>query len=329
LRNQKLQEELQGELRDEFTFTRELPRGGMSRVFVATENALGRQVVIKVLSPELAATLSAERFKREIAVAARLQHPNIVPLLSAGQAGHHLYYTMPLVAGESLRERLGRERPMAIGSIERILEELARALAYAHDEGVAHRDIKPENVMFFHGQAVVLDFGIGKALQRAAVDGESAEPQVRITMPGMSLGTPTYIAPEQAAGDPGLDHRADLYALGVIAYEMLTGHPPFAGRSPAAVMAAHASNIPAPILQKRPDAPPHLVAIVMKCLEKKPQDRPANAHEIVRALDPATRMASANAGGVLARVPSWVAWAIAGGSLTVTLGLAARLFLRP
>jgi eukaryotic-like serine/threonine-protein kinase len=148
-------------------------------------------------------------------------------------------------------------------------------------------------------------------------------------MPGMSLGTPTYIAPEQAAGDPGLDHRADLYALGVIAYEMLTGHPPFAGRSPAAVMAAHASNIPAPILQKRPDAPPHLVAIVMKCLEKKPQDRPANAHEIVRALDPATRMASANAGGVLARVPSWVAWAIAGGSLTVTLGLAARLFLRP
>ena len=200
-----LQAEVEAALGEQYSLERELPRGGMSRVFVATEKALGRRVVIKVLSPELAATLSAERFKREITLAARLQHPNIVPLLSAGLAGTHLYYTMPLVDGESLRERLNRERPMKIADIVHIIEEVAVALAYAHDEGVVHRDIKPENVMFFHGQPVVLDFGIGKALLSATTAETEA---LRITQVGMSLGTPTYVAPEQAAGDPALDHRA-------------------------------------------------------------------------------------------------------------------------
>src|ERR1019366_1725182 len=217
-----LQQELQGALGTEYTIERELPRGGMSRVFLANENALGRKVVIKVLAPELAATLSVERFKREIVLAARLQHPHIVPLLHAGQAAGSLYYTMPWVDGESLRDRMSRDRQMSIADVSRVLEEVASALGYAHEEGVVHRDMKPENVLFFHGQAVVLDFGIAKALSASSMNDEQ---NGRITLRGMSLGTPVYIAPEQAAGDPDLDHRADIYALGVVAYEMLCGHP--------------------------------------------------------------------------------------------------------
>ena len=303
-----LQAELQAALGDQYSLERELPRGGMSRVFVAMENPLRRPVVIKVLSPELAATLSAERFKREITLAARLQHPHIVPLLSAGVAGDHLYYTMPLVDGESLRGRIDRERPMAYADIITIVEEVARALAYAHEEGVVHRDIKPENVMFFHGQAVVLDFGIGKALARAST---SETEIMRITQAGMSLGTPTYVAPEQAMGDAALDHHADLYALGVVAYEMLTGHPPFAGRSPQQVMEAHANRKPEPIENRRPDVPRHLAAIVMKCLEKVPANRPSSGEEIVRALNPAARGATGAPGGsLLGR--TWLPWGIAG-----------------
>ena len=317
-----LQDVVQAALGSPYEIERELPRGGMSRVFVATEIALRRRVVIKVLSPELAATLSAERFKREITWAARLQHPNIVPLLSAGHAGPHLYYTMPLVDGESLRERINRERPMAFASICRILEEVARALAYAHDEGVVHRDIKPENVMFFREQAVVLDFGIGKALLSAA----SSETEVlRITQSGMSLGTPTYVAPEQARGDPSLDHRADLYALGVVAYEMITGHPPFTGKTPLAVFEGHASRKPERIEVRRPDVPKHLAAIVMRCLEKRPEDRPASGREIVLALtapggDPRRR--SGGAVGMLSRVPLWMPWALAAVSTTAAVILA-------
>jgi len=330
MRNERLQAELQDALGDAYRIERELPRGGMSRVFVATERALGRQVVLKVLSPELAATLSAERFKREIMLAARLQHPHIVPLLSAGQAGRHLYYAMPLVNGESLRERMQRERPMPIESITRILEEVARAIAYAHDEGVAHRDIKPENVMFFHGQAVVLDFGIGKALQNAAADGDATGvAAARITRPGTSLGTPTYIAPEQAAGDPDLDHRADLYALGVVAYEMITGHPPFAGRSPQLVMRAHVQQAPAPIGPRRPDAPAPLTAIVMQCLEKRREDRPASGHAIVEAIKASDHaLPRGRMSGSIARLPLWVPWAIAGVSLVLAVVLAVSIVLR-
>lgn len=320
--HETLQAEVQAALGEHYTLERELPRGGMSRVFVAKENALHRRVVIKVLSPELAATLSAERFKREIALAARLQHPHIVPLLSAGSAGEHLYYTMPLVDGDSLRERMNRERPMAIADIIHIIEAVARALAYAHDEGVVHRDMKPENVMFFRGQAVVLDFGIGKALMSAA----TAETEVlRITQAGMSLGTPTYVAPEQATGDSALDHRADLYALGVVAYEMITGHPPFAGRSPQAVMEAHARRKPEPIEARRPDVPRHLAGIVMRCLEKRPDDRPRSGHDIVRGLNPAVAPGRASGGssiGALSKAPPWLPWALAGVSTLAAILLA-------
>ncbi len=324
-----LQAEVQDALGAAYTLERELPRGGMSRVFVATENALGRPVVIKVLSPELAATLSSERFKREIMLAARLQHPHIVPLLAAGQAGAHLYYTMPLVDGESLRQRMSRERPMAIADIVRVVEEVARALSYAHEEGVAHRDIKPENVMFFHGQAVVLDFGIGKALERAAEGLGTATAAMRITTPGMSLGTPTYIAPEQAAGDDRLDHRADLYAIGVIAYEMLTGHPPFTGRTPQIVMEAHRTRAPEPIGPRRPDAPAHLVRAVMLCLEKKPSDRPRTGDELVRLLHPnASSARLSGARRALSQVPFWVPWALAAVSLIAAIVLAVVLATR-
>src|SRR5262249_48967226 len=262
---QDLRARLQTSLGDAYSIERELPRGGMSRVFVARENALRRHVVIKVLAPELTATLSAERFKREIMLAARLQHPNIVPLLASGQAGTSLFYTMPLVDGESLRERIDRQRPMSFANVTRILDEVASALAYAHGENIIHRDIKPENVMFFHERAVVLDFGIGKALMSA----QREDSDGRITAAGVSLGTPTYIAPEQAGGDPTLDHRADIYALGVVAYEMITGHPPFRGRTPQAIMAAHARETPEPVGVRRQDVPAELAKIVKQCLEKR------------------------------------------------------------
>ncbi|MBK6485688.1 MAG: serine/threonine protein kinase [Gemmatimonadetes bacterium] len=318
-----LREELQHALHDEYTIERELPRGGMSRVFVAMERALHRHVVIKVLSPELAASLSAERFKREITWAARLQHPHIVPLLSAGLAGKHLFYTMPLVDGESLRDRMNRERPMAFADIARITEDVAGALAYAHEEGVVHRDIKPENIMFFHGRAVVLDFGIGKAL----LDSTTAETEMlRITQAGMSLGTPMYVAPEQARGDAELDHRADLYALGVVAYELITGHPPFTGKQPAAIFEAHAKKVPEPIKLRRPDTPSSLATIVMRCLEKQPDDRPRTGADIVRALAPASAAPVARGSTVGGRagwqLPAWLPWVVAGITSVVAVVLA-------
>jgi serine/threonine-protein kinase len=319
---QDLQLELQGALGDAYTIERELPRGGMSRVFLAAENALGRKVVIKVLAPELAATLSAERFKREIMLAARLQHPHIVPLLHAGQAGTSLYYTMPFVAGESLRTRMSGRR-MELAEVSRVLEEVASALGYAHEQGVVHRDMKPENVLFFHGQAVVLDFGIAKALTASATSEDAAG---RITQRGMSLGTPAYIAPEQAAGDPDLDHRADIYALGVVTYEMLCGHPPFSGRTPQQVMAAHATQKPDSISGKRRDTPNELAAVVMQCLEKRPGDRPRSATEIARmaAVTPMHGTRVVMPGGGAWRVPAWVPWAIAGIATVIAVALAIR-----
>ncbi len=318
-----IREALQLALGDAYQIERELPRGGMSRVFAARETALGRVVVLKVLAPELAATLSAERFKREITLAARLQHPHIVPLLSTGQATDSLFYTMPLVDGESLRERMARERPMPIEAVCQILSEVASALAYAHAEGVVHRDIKPENVMFFHGSAVVLDFGIGKALS-AATDA-AAETTGRITQRGMSLGTPTYISPEQAVGDPDLDHRADIYSFGVMAYEMLTGHPPFSGRSAQMVMAAHANQQPEPVVKRRADVPAQLASIVMQCLAKSPADRPQNAGEIVGALkDPRNSGPVAGHGSFIQRLPAWLPWVIAGAATVAAVYFAAR-----
>jgi len=282
-----VQDRLQRALGAAYTVERELGGGGMSRVFVADEASLGRKVVVKVLRPELAEGLSSERFKREVRLAARLQHPHVVPLLAAGELdGGVLYYTMPFVEGESLRARLDHGGAMPIADVLRILRDAASALAYAHGRGIVHRDIKPENVLLSHGGAVVADFGIAKAIT-AAVDTPPADGTHRastLTAAGTSLGTPAYMAPEQAAGD-AVDHRADLYALGVVAYEMLTGRPPFEGRSAQQLLAAHATQAPEPVQRRRSALPDALGALVMRMLEKHPADRPQSAEEVIVALD--------------------------------------------
>jgi TolB-like protein/Tfp pilus assembly protein PilF len=255
----------------------------MSHVFAATETALGRSVVVKVLPPDLAAGVSTERFKREIAVAARLQHPHIVPLLSAGEMDGVPYFTMPFVQGESLRVRLARRGELPVSESVRILREIASALAYAHEHGVVHRDIKPDNVLFSGDVAMVADFGVAKALS-ASSNGDHGG----VTSLGVALGTPAYMAPEQATADPTTDHRADVYAFGVLAYEMLTGQPPFTGRNPSQLLAAHVTEVVEPVSRRRPNLPPALAALVMRCLEKRPADRPQSASEIVHALDDIT-----------------------------------------
>ena len=222
-----LRQRVQDSLSGTHTIERELGGGGMSRVFVASERRLGRQVVVKVLAPELAAAMSAERFEREIQLAASLQQANIVPVITAGDFDGLPYYTMPFVEGESLRTRIAAG-PVAIGTAIDILRDVAKALAYAHERGVVHRDIKPDNILLSGRSAVVADFGIAKAI--AAAQEKSAG--ATLTQLGTAVGTPAYMAPEQAAGDPSTDHRADIYAFGCVAYELLAGHPPFHGLTP-------------------------------------------------------------------------------------------------
>ena len=265
-----------------YALERELGGGGMSRVFLATEIALGRPVVIKLLPPELAHAFSADRFRQEIRFAASLQHPHLVPVLAAGEADGLLYYTMPLVEGESLRARLARAGELPLREALRVLRDVAAALDYAHQRGIIHRDIKPDNVLISGGEALVTDFGVAKALSASALapGGETA-----LTDIGVALGTPAYMAPEQAAADPHVDHRADIYAFGCLAYECLSGEPPFAGRPTRSLLAAHLAETPEPLDRRRPNLPPALTALVMRCLEKRPADRPQTAGEILAVLD--------------------------------------------
>jgi tetratricopeptide (TPR) repeat protein len=272
-----LADRLQTSLGDAYRIERELGGGGMSHVFLARETALGRSVVVKVLPPEMAAAVNIERFRREIQLAASLQHPHIVPVLAAGQSGDLLYYTMPLVEGESLRAKLAREGEMPVSDAIRVLRDVVDALAYAHARGVVHRDIKPDNVLISGQHAVVTDFGVAKAM--SASSGSSS-----LTSLGVALGTPAYMAPEQAAADPNVDHRADLYAVGAMAYEMLCGRPPFSGMSPQQVLAAHVTLPPAPLNSRRASVSPALNALVMRCLEKKPADRIQTAAEMLTQL---------------------------------------------
>jgi TolB-like protein len=258
---------------------RELGEGGMATVYLAEDLKHHRPVAIKVLKPDLAAALGGERFLREIEIAARLQHPHILPVHDSGEADGLLYYVMPFVEGESLAARISREGGLPVDWSVRILREVADALAYAHGRGLVHSDIKPDNILLSGNHALVADFGIARAVRDAA--GATA-----LTGTGISLGTPAYMAPEQAAGE-AVDHRADIYALGVVAYEMLAGEPPFRGRTAQAVIGAHLSQPAVPITQHRPGLSPGLSALVMRCLQKHPGDRPQSADELTQLLETA------------------------------------------
>jgi Tol biopolymer transport system component len=274
----ELAQRLQRTLGDGFRVERELGGGGMSRVFLVEDIQLDRRIVVKVLPPELGASLSVERFRREIQLAAKLQHPHVVPLLTAGANEGLLYFAMPYIEGESLRARLAREHELPIQDSVRILRDVTDALAYAHAHGVVHRDIKPDNVLVSGHHALVTDFGVSKALANSA--GASS-----ITSVGIALGTPAYMSPEQAAADPAADHRADIYAVGVLGYELLTGRTPFGGLPPQQQLAAHVTTPTPHISQHRASLPPALAGVIMRCLEKKAADRWQTADELVEQFE--------------------------------------------
>jgi len=267
-------------LADRYRIERELGAGGMATVYLAHDLRHDRDVAIKVLHSDLGAALGAERFLSEIRTTARLQHPHILPLLDSGDADGLLYYVMPVVAGESLRARLERERQLPIVDAVRLACEIASALDYAHRHGVVHRDIKPENILLHDLQAQVADFGIALAVQSAGTQ--------RLTQTGLSLGTPQYMSPEQAMGEKVIDARADIYALGAVTYEMLTGEPPFTGPSVQAVVARLISEEPRALAVQRRSIPDHVAEAVMRALEKLPADRFASAAEFAAALDART-----------------------------------------
>jgi len=286
-------DELLDQLHQEFgsshyTITKELLAGGMARVFVARDETLGREIVVKVLPPELTFAFSAARFAREVKLAAALQEPHILPVLTSGQtAGGYPYYTMPFVRGQSLRDRI-RKGTIPIEESLSILHDVATALAYAHKQGIVHRDIKPENILLSEGTAVVTDFGIAKAVQAARKEAlPLTKDSAQITQPGDNLGTPMYMAPEQAAGDPGTDQRADIYAWGIVAYELISGKHPFGEHisSPQNLLTAQMSDTPRPLSTTGSKVPRRIAELVMVCLSKQKSERPASGAELLAALN--------------------------------------------
>ena len=266
-----------------YVVERELGRGGMATVFLARDVRHKRAVAVKVMMRDLVAAGGTERFLNEIQFAARLTHPHVLGVHDSGEADGLLYYVMPYVEGETLRARVAREGALPIPDAVRLLRELADALAYAHAQGVVHRDLKPENVLLSGGHAVVADFGIAKAV--AAATQHTAADAPALTATGVSVGTPAYMAPEQAVGDRNTDHRADLYALGVIAYEVLAGAHPFGARTAQGLVAAHLTEAPPPLGARRSDVPPALAALIAQLLAKEPAERPQSAELVVEALD--------------------------------------------
>jgi serine/threonine protein kinase len=272
-------------LADRYRIEHELGAGGMATVYLAHDLKHDREVAIKVLHPDLVAALGGERFLSEIKTTAKLQHPHILPLLDSGEADGLLYYVMPLVTGETLRARLERERQLPIADAVRIAREVAGALDYAHRHGVIHRDIEPENILLHDGSALVADFGISLAVQTAAGS--------RMTQTGLSLGTPQYMSPEQAMGERTIDARSDVYALGAVTYEMLTGQPPFTGATVQAIVAKVLTERATSIRTTRDTVPAHVEAAVMTALAKLPADRFADARSFADALTDAQFTSSA------------------------------------
>jgi TolB-like protein/tetratricopeptide (TPR) repeat protein len=273
-----LPELLTASLSDRYRLKRELGAGGMATVWLADDVRHHRQVAVKVLREVLTASLAKERFLREITIAAGLTHPHIVPLHDSGEAAGQLFYVMPYVDGPSLRQKLLQGGELPITDAVRILRDVADAMAHAHKRGVVHRDLKPENVMLSERHALVTDFGVAKAVSEATG-------RQTLTTAGIALGTPAYMSPEQAMADPHADHRSDIYAFGVLAYEVLTGRTPFQGGSPQELLAAHVTTPAVPVAQYRATIPPALAALVMRCLEKKPADRPQRAEELIPSLE--------------------------------------------
>ncbi len=274
---------------DRYRIEREIGTGGMATVYVAEDVRHQRRVAVKVLHPELSAVLGTERFLKEIALTASLQHPHILPLFDSGSADGLLYYVMPYVEGETLRGLLSRERQLAVPVAVRIAREVADALDYAHKRNVVHRDVKPENILLHDGRPMVADFGIALAVQQAG--GE------RMTQTGMSLGTPQYMAPEQAMGDRSVDHRADIYALGAVTYEMLAGEPPFVGPTSQAIVAKVITEKPKPLREVRDTVPRAVAAAVHAALQKLPADRPESAAAFAAGLSTTEAQAFADEPG--------------------------------
>src|SRR4249919_1558239 len=268
---------LTASLSDRYRLERELGQGGMATVYLAEDLKHGRKVAIKVLHPELSAVIGGERFLSEIKTTASLQHPHILGLIDSGEADGLLYYVMPFIEGETLRARLTREKQLPVDDTIRLTKEVASALEFAHKRGIVHRDIKPENILLQDGQALVADFGIALAVQQAGGS--------RMTQTGMSLGTPAYMSPEQAMGERELGARSDVYALGAMTYEMLTGEPPFTGLNSQATVAKVLTESPRPMRPARPSVPPAVEHAVLTALQKLPADRYGSAKDFADALD--------------------------------------------
>ena len=280
-------ERLAAALSGSYRIEREVGVGGMATVYLAHDLKHDRSVALKILRPELTAAMGTDRFPREIHIIAQMQHPHILPLYDSGAADGFLYYVMPFVDGESLRAKLARTGPLPINETVRLLHEITDALAYAHARGIVHRDIKPDNVMLSGRHAAVTDFGVAKAV--SASGGSS------LTTVGIAVGTPHYMAPEQAMAEANIDHRVDLYALGIMGYEMLTGHPPFDATSAQAILSAHVMEQPKDVRESRPNVPPILAEALLKCLAKNPADRWQSADELMARLE---LVATTPSGGV-------------------------------
>ena len=261
-----------------YAVEREVGQGGMATVYLARDLKHARPVALKVLRPELAAAMGGDRFPREIQIVAQLAHPHILPLHDSGELGGFLYYVMPFVEGESLREKLTREGRLSLHEAVRILREVTDAVAYAHQRGIVHRDIKPDNVMLSGRHALVTDFGVAKALSAAAASD-------KLTTVGLALGTPSYMSPEQAMGETDLDHRSDIYALGAMGYEMLTGAPPFNRPTAQAILSAHVLETAEQVASRREEIPPALNELIMRCLVKNKAERWQSADEMLPILE--------------------------------------------